>query len=66
MTYTKFDEIILVPEDNGKQNQINVKNILLVVMAINQYGLMITLVSLLCHTQVKMLFIVLLVNTVVM
>ena len=35
MTYTNFEEIILVPEDNGKQTQINVKNILLVVMAIN-------------------------------
>ena len=31
----KFEEIILVPEDHGKQNQINIKNILLVVMAIN-------------------------------
>ena len=35
MTYKNFEEIILVPEDNGKQTQINVKNILLVVMAIN-------------------------------
>ena len=31
----KFEEIILVPEDHGKQNQINIENILLVVMAIN-------------------------------
>ena len=31
----KFEEIILVPDDHGKQNQINIKNILLVVMAIN-------------------------------
>ena len=35
MTYTNFEEVTLVPEDHGKQNQINVKNILLVVMAIN-------------------------------
>ena len=35
MIYTDF-EIILVPEDNRKQNiRINIKNLLLTVMAIN-------------------------------
>ena len=65
MIYADF-EIILVPEDNGKQNPNdsytkNIKNILLVVMVINQYVLMINLVSLSNHTQTKMLFTLLLV-----
>ena len=64
MIYADF-ESILVPEDNEKQNQksliqTNIKNILLAVMAINQYVLMISLVNLLKHTQVKIEFTILL------
>ena len=59
MIYADF-ESTLVPEDNGMQNQrvlklTNIKNMLLVVMDINQYVL-ISLVSLLKHTQAKMQF----------
>ena len=59
-------ESILVQEDNKKQNpdsliRANIKNMLLVVMAINQYVLMIDLERLLLHTQVKMLFTILLI-----
>ena len=38
----------------------NIKSMLLVVMAINQYALMINCISLLNHTQAKMLFTILL------
>ena len=66
MLYVDF-ESILVPEDNGKQNlytsliQTNIKKMLLAVMAMNQYVLIINLVSLLSHTYVKMLFTILLI-----
>ena len=39
--------------------QANIKNMLLSVMAINYYVLMINLISLLSHTWVKMLFVIL-------
>ena len=52
MIFADF-ESILVPEDNGKQNPnesyTNKCCLLLVVMTINQYVLMIHLVSLLSH-----------------
>ena len=49
MIYADF-ESALVPEDNGKQNQMslilaNNNNMLIVVMVVNQYVLMINLVS---------------------
>ena len=55
--YADF-ESILVPEGNIQRSVIetNVKNIFLVVMAINQHILMISLVILLRHSYVKMLF----------
>ena len=54
MTCSDFENIS-VSENNVRQNtegfmQRNIKNILLVVMAINWYVLMISLVSLLKHT----------------
>ena len=55
MIYEDF-ESILVPENNGKQNpnikniQANIKQILLVVMAVNYYVLVISLVSHFKHT----------------
>ena len=64
MIYVDF-EIMSVPEDNGKQNpshvRINIKNIWLAVMAMNQYVLIINLVSLLSHITVKMQFEILLI-----
>ena len=64
MIYVDFENI-LVPEDNRKQSvnesyATNIKTMLLAVMVINQYVLMINLVSLLSHTQTKMLFTILL------
>ena len=60
MIYSDF-ESILVPEDNLNQKPLraNIKNMLLAVMAINQYVLIISLVSLLSNPQVKMLFTIL-------
>ena len=57
----------LVPEDNGKQNPEesytnNIKNILFVVIALNQYVLMIGSASLLRYTQMKMLFTIVLIT----
>ena len=50
LIYVDF-ESVLVPEDNGKQNPKvpytnNIRNVLLTVIAINQYVLMINLVRL--------------------
>ena len=54
-------ESILVPKDNGKQNPNEsytnkYQNMLFVVVAINQYVLMINLVSPSNHTMTKVLF----------
>ena len=58
MIYADFENI-LVPEENGKQNPNKLytnkyQKHVLVVMAINWYVLVINLVSLLSHIQVKM------------
>ena len=50
LIYVDFESVLL-PEDNGKQNPKvsytnNIRNVLLTVMAINQYVLMINLVRL--------------------
>ena len=63
MIFADF-ESILIPEDSEKQNPDEpyynkYKNMLFVVMVINQYVLMIDLVSPLNHTQAKMLFTIL-------
>ena len=68
MTCSDFENIS-VSENNVRQNpegfmQRNIKNILLVVMAINWYVLMISLVSLLKHTQVKMQFTIFIINMI--
>ena len=55
MIYADF-ESMLVPEDKGVLNEKLSKNISLAVMAINYYGLMISLVSLLRHTYTSMKF----------
>ena len=60
MNYVDFESIV-VPDDNVKQNPDESytnkhQNMLLVAMVINQYVLTIDLVSLLNHTQAKMLF----------
>ena len=47
MIYAYF-ESVLVPEDNGKQT-LNIKNMLVIVTAINQYALMISFVKLINH-----------------
>ena len=66
ITYADF-ESILVPENNGKEHPeasyTNKKQniILLAVIALNQYALMISLVSLLRHTETKMKYTILLV-----
>ena len=59
-------ESILVPKDNRKRNpkesyMNKYQKILLAVITINQYVLMISLVRLLRHTQVKMFLTILLV-----
>ena len=65
MNYADF-ESTLVPKDNERQNPNEsytdkYQKILLAVMATNQFWLMISLVSLLSYTQVKMLFTILLI-----
>ena len=50
LIYVDFESVLL-PEDNGKQNPKvsytnNIRNVLLTVMAVNQYVLMINLVRL--------------------
>ena len=60
MIYADF-ESILVPRDNGKQNiPTIIKNMLLVVMVINNYLLMINLIRFLSHTKAMMLLTILL------
>ena len=61
-------ESILVPQDKKRNIQMNFitkraknKNMMLAVMAINQYVLMINLVNLVNHTQVKIMFAVLII-----
>ena len=76
MIYVKFKSI-LVPEDNERKIPkilvlTNTKNMLLAVISTNHFVLMISLVSVLDHILVKILFTILLiawpkkVNTVVM
>ena len=63
MIYADFENV-LVPEDNGSKMQKkckNMKNMLPEAMVLNQRVLIINLASPLFHTQVKMLFTILLI-----
>ena len=65
MIYAHFDSILRqkILESKIQMNliQANIRNMLLAVMVIIQFGLMINLVNLLGHTYVKILFIILLI-----